>query len=448
MTKEELKALVCAEIDRQSGQIIEISKHILQHPEIGFREAETASYVADQFAGMGLQYRTGLALTGVKARMKGRRSALTVGILGEMDSLLVPESPVADPSTGAAHCCGHNAQVASMIGAGLGLRAVMDHLDGDVVLFAVPAEECITVEERLARRARGELEFILGKPELIRLGEFDDIDMITITHTPHGADDSLASVGDTHNGSLIKRVRFIGRAAHAGSAPHLGINALKAAMIALGAIDAQRERFREEDMIRISPIITKGGDGTSSVPADVRIETMIRARTVEGMQEASTVVDRCLRAGALAVGAKLEVETVGGYLPNTPDPNLVALQFEECAAVVGRNRMGPGRHQAGSTDVGDVGFLMPAVHPRSGGTEGRPHQPGYFVRDHALAAVNPAKSMAMLAVELLYDDAAEGRRVQAQAGRKMTRDEYVALRRSFDSVVRYSEDGELSVATG
>ena len=59
---------------------------------IGFRETETASYVADQFAAMGLQYRSGLALTGVKARMKGRTSPLTVGILGEIDSLLVPKA--------------------------------------------------------------------------------------------------------------------------------------------------------------------------------------------------------------------------------------------------------------------------------------------------------------------------------------------------------------------
>jgi metal-dependent amidase/aminoacylase/carboxypeptidase family protein len=164
------------------------------------------------------------------------------------------------------------------------------------------------------------------------------------------------------------------------------------------------------------------------------------------MKEASAVVDRCLRAGALAIGAQLEVETVGGYLPNTPDANLVALQREEIASVVGRNRIAEGRHQAGSTDVGDVGFLMPTVHPRSGGTEGRPHQPGYYVRDHVLAAVNPAKSMAMLAVGLLYDGAAEGRRVKVEAGPKMTRDEYVALRRSFDSIARYAENGEAIAA--
>jgi amidohydrolase len=433
--------MVCAEIDRHANRIIDISAHILQHPEIGFREHATAATVAAQFSGMGLAYQSGLAITGVKARMKGRASTLTVGILGELDSLLVPESPVADPVTHAAHACGHNAQIASMIGAGLGLQAVMSQLDGDVVLFAVPAEECITIEERLELRASGALEFIIGKPELIRIGAFDDIDMITITHTPHGGDDSHASVGDTHNGALIKRVRFIGRAAHAGSAAQHGINALKAATLALAAIDANRERFAEADMVRISPIITKGGDGTSTVPSDVRIESMIRARSIEAMRAASDMVDRCLRAGALAIGAEVRIETISGYMPNTPDPNLVALQRRACAAIVGEEHMGVARHQAGSTDVGDLGMLMPAVHPRGGGTEGRPHAGDYYVRDHHLAAVNPAKSMAMLAVDLLCDGAAEGLRVRREAGPKLSRAEYVALRRGFDSTITYGADG-------
>ena len=186
--------------------IIYVSKHIMSNPEIGFREVKTSGYVQQQFEMMGLASRSGLARMGVKTRLKGRNSELTFGILGELDALLVPVSPVSDPVTHAAHACGHNAQIASMLGAGLGLQAVMQHLDGDVVLFTVPAEECITVEERLELRARGEIEFIVGNPELIRLGEFDDIDMITITNTTTGRDDSQASVGDTHNGALIKRV--------------------------------------------------------------------------------------------------------------------------------------------------------------------------------------------------------------------------------------------------
>ena len=102
------------------------------------------------------------------------------------------------------------------------------------------------------------------------------------------------------------------------------------------------------------------------------------------MQEASAVVDRCLRAGALAIGARLEVETVGGIFRIRPIGTSSRCNARNCL-FVGRDRMGAGPASGGSTDVGDVGFLMPAVHPRGGGTEGRPHQPGYFVRDHALA---------------------------------------------------------------
>lgn len=436
-TKAQIKADVCEAIDRRADEIIDISKRIMGQPELGFFEHRTARVVADTFAEMGLQCRTGLARTGVKTRMHGRSAGPTVGILGELDAIITRDSPIADPDTGAAHGCGHNAQIASMIGAGLGLQSVMEHLDGDVVLFAVPAEECIQIEERLELKAAGELEFLVGKPELIRLGEFDDIDMITITHTPHGMDESHASVGDTHNGSLIKHIRFAGVTAHAGSSVHKGVNALKAAMLGIAAIDAQRERFREQDTVRISPIITKGGDGASSVPADVRIETMIRARTVEAMREASDLVDRSMRAGALAIGATVEIDTVGGYLPNDPDKNLIRLQYENCAAIVGEEHMGIARQQTGSTDVGDVGFMMPVVHPRSGGTLGSPHGRDYYVRDHVLAAVNPAKSMAMLAVDLLFDGATEARRVIAEAGPKLDRDGYLALRRSFDRKETY-----------
>jgi len=431
-SKEELKQFVVLEIDRRAKDIIALSADIMGHPETGFFEARTSEHVQKKFREMGLEFESQLARTGVKARMTGRKPGPTVGILGELDAILTPDSPVADPSTGAAHGCGHNAQIASMIGAGLGLQPIMKDLDGDVVLFAVPAEECIQIEERLELKANGALEFIIGKPELIRLGAFNDIDMVTITHTPHGLDESHASVGDSHNGAIVKRIRFSGVAAHAGSFSHQGVNALKAATLAMSAIDAQRERFHENDLVRISPIITKGGDGTSTVPSDVRIETMVRARTVEAMREASDMVDRCMRAGALAIGAMVEIETVSGYMPNNPDKRLVKLQYANCAQVVGESNMGAARHQTGSTDVGDLSMLMPVVHPRSGGTAGTPHSKQYYVRDHTLAAVNPAKSMAMLAIDLLYDNAAEAKRVIASAPPKLDRDAYLELRRSFD----------------
>jgi amidohydrolase len=429
--KAALKTRVCAEIDRRSKEIVAISEHIMRHPESGFREERTTEFVAGQLERLGLACRTGLALTGVKARMRGRQPGPAVAVLGELDSLIVAEHPFADPQTHAAHACGHHAQIASMLGAGMGLQAVMDELDGDVVLFAVPAEEYIEVEWRLGLRAAGRIEFLVGKAELIRLGEFDDVDMAIITHTNARPDDGLASVGDTHNGCVVKFMRFVGRGAHAGGAPHLGINALKAAQVALHAIDAQRETFRDEDTIRVHPIITRGGEAVSAVPADVRLETFVRGKTVEAIADAARKVDRALRAGALALGAKVQITTLPGYLPQAMDPNLVALARANCAAVVGEANMGHPRHSTGSTDVGDLGFIMPEVHPRAGGVTGTIHGADYVVVDHVLAAVNPAKAMAMTVIDLLGDGAREARRVKAEAGPKLTREAYVALVRRF-----------------
>src|SRR5262252_4803460 len=248
--KEDLKHAVCEAIDRHADMIIDLGETILRNPETGFNEVRTAALVAERMKAVGLTPRTGLALTGVKGRLSGRTLGPRLAFIGELDSLRTSEHPLADPVTGAAHSCGHNAQIAGMLGAAAGLTeaGVAPHLAGEIVFFAVPAEEFIDVEERAARVAKGEIEFMLGKPELVAKGHFDDIDMAMMIHTGsrEGAK-PRAFLARSSNGALVKQIRFIGRAAHAGSLPQLGINALNAAMIAMSAISAQRETFWEKD---------------------------------------------------------------------------------------------------------------------------------------------------------------------------------------------------------
>src|SRR5260370_9696176 len=102
-------------------------------------------------------------------------------------------------------------------------------------------------------------------------------------------------------------IRFIGRASHAGGAPQLGINALSAAMLALNAIHAQRESFWDKDTVRIHPIITKGGDAVSVVPAEVTRETFVRGASRDAILDAHRKGARCLRAGATAIRAEVNV---------------------------------------------------------------------------------------------------------------------------------------------
>jgi hypothetical protein len=179
-----------------------------------------------------------------------------------------------------------------MLGAAVGLQVagVLEHLAGRVALIAVPAEEFIDVEYRWQLHQEGKLGLMAGKQEFIRLGAFDDVDMAMMVHTTSRPDDGQFAVGGTSNGHVVKYIRFIGRAAHAGGAPHEGINALQAAMVALNALNAQRETLRNEDNVRLHGILTKGGAAVNSIPADVRYEGRVRGRSIEAIADGNLII--------------------------------------------------------------------------------------------------------------------------------------------------------------
>jgi len=428
-SREELKAKVCQVIDRRSEEITGVAQAILETPETGFREVKTSSLVARKLAELKIPYRDGLAITGVKGLLQGDTDGPTVAVLGELDSLIVPDHPKADPETGAAHACGHHAQIGMLIGVAVGLTGagVLPSFGGRVALIAVPAEEYIEIEFRESLRKTGKISFLGGKPELIKLGEFDDIDMAMMTHTATMKKGRTLSLGGTSNGTVAKQIQFIGRGAHAGGAPHRGINALNAAMIALSAINTQRETFKDADTIRVHPIITRGGEAVNIVPADVRMETFVRGKTLEAIKDANEKVDRALRAGALAVGGSVRITTLPGYLPMANDPNLQQVYKSNAISVAGKGKVVPGgRHGTGSTDMGDVSHIMPAIHPFAGGATGISHGNDYLIEDYQLAVINPAKAMAMTVVDLLADGAAKAKEVLARSKPPMTKQEYLA----------------------
>jgi len=419
MTRDELKQRVYQAIDQRADEIIGLGEQIRRHPELGFKEVKTARLVEETFKKLGLTPRTGLALTGVRADVGGRAGdGPTFAVLGELDALVVAGHPEGDPDTGAAHACGHNAQIAGMLGAAIGLldAKAFDQLAGRVAFFSVPAEEYGDIEWRVAQARAGKLEFLGGKPELLRLGHFDDVDMAMMIHT---------------NGCIVKTVRYVGRAAHAGGAPHMGINALYAAQIGLTAINAIRETFRDEDTIRVHPIITHGGSQVNVIPGEVRIETYVRGRSMQAILDANVKVDRALRAGALALGAKVEIETIPGYMPMTCDP-IMARHFRDIAGdLFGAENYRQIGHRTGSTDMGDLSQVMPILHPYIGGARGTGHGADWAIVDKPLAYLGPAKALAAMVVDMLWDGAAAGREVIAKARPPMTRASYLAAQRGL-----------------
>ena len=445
-TKEELKRRICEAIDRRRMQIERIGDHIMAHPELGFKEFETARLVSNTMEEFGIPRETGLAITGVKGVLKGKKPGPTVALVGELDALVVSDHPMADPKTGAAHACGHNAQIAGLLGAMMGMldgRAAED-LGGTVVFFAVPAEEYLEMEYRLGLVKEGKLGFLGGKQELIRLGHFDDIDMAVMIHTHGDPEMKKTAVAASSNGFVAKMIRFIGQTAHAGSAPHEGINALNAAHVALAAIHAQRETFREQDAIRVHPIITKGGDVVNVVPAEVWIETYVRGKTNEAILEASAKVDRALRAGAMAVGAKVEIETIPGYMPRRDNAVLKEIFKANSKALFGADEYCEVGHQTGSGDMGDVSHIMPTFHPQMAGASGLWHSAEFRISDKEIAYLAPAKSLALMAVDLLYGEAEKAREILKNYRPAMMKEEYLAFQNQVFRTEVY--DGEAGVS--
>jgi len=439
MQLAQLKERICQAIEARRDDIVALGEDILRHPELGFKEHRTAGLVAELFRSLGIPTETGVAVTGVIGRLSGRGHGATVAYMGELDSVLVHGHPFEDPETGAAHACGHHAQIANLVALAYGLveSGAMDEFDGDVLLMAVPAEEFVEIDYRLSLRDQGTIRFLGGKQELIRLGALDGVDVVLSTHQGARVEGGSFSAGGACNGCVVKRVRYQGKAAHAGGAPHQGINALAAATVALHAIDANRETFRDDDHIRVHPIMTRGGDLVNVIPSDARLEMYVRGASTEAIAAAAKRVDRALVAGALALGAEAEIESIPGYQPRQPCSELARLYQGEAVPLVGEEGWWDSGFGAGSTDLGDVSLLMPVLEAVANGCRGTGHGADFMVHDPDLAYVLPGKVAGRSVAELLANNAARARAIAEAYQPPMTRETYLEHMASQEVLYRW-----------
>lgn len=437
MNKEKLKELVIKSINENRDKIIEVGRGIYNAPEYGYKEYKTTEAVANFLnEELNLEVEKNIAVTGCKATLNKDKKGPHISILGELDAISCKEHKDSN-EIGASHTCGHNIQIAGMLGATLGLvkSGVLDFLDGKISVMATPAEEFIELEYRQKLKENGEITYFGGKQELVKRGYFDDIDMSIMFHSLDMGENK-ALIGPESNGFIGKKVQFIGKEAHAGSAPYDGVNALNAAMLAINNVNALRETFKESERVRFHPILTKAGDIVNVVPADVHMESYVRARTINGMIDYNEKINKALIAGGMAVGADVKITEIPGYLPilryrsmdNLFKNNLVHLGIEEGKIVDGGDF-------TGSFDFGDISHLMPTLHPMMGGISGALHTRNYQIVDEDLAYIVPAKAMAMTVVDLLFDEAKEANEILKDFKPVMTKEEYLDFLSKYDKTL-------------
>ena len=432
-TASELKKTVVAQIDSRREQILKLADTLLHTPETGYKEFKTAELVKQEFLKLGLTPKTGLAITGLRADIDSGRPGPRIAIMGELDALPVPTHPFADPATGAAHACGHHAQLTMMLSAAAALVPVVKELSGSLAFIAVPAEEFQSLDYCRKLIAEKKIACCGGKPEFIRLGLLDDIDAVLLIHAGH---DTFTP--ESFNGFCMKQIIFRGKAAHGGLRPWDGINAASMARQALNMIDAQRDTFDDKDSVRIHGIISDGGTAVNVVPARAELELQVRAKTPEAVARTCTVVDRCIRAAAMAFGGAVTITNLGGYMPYRSCPQLNEIHARNLKELNG-GTLGNFGHRGSSTDMGDVSMLIPALHAYSGGFSGSPHAKDFVVTDPEKAYIEGAKLLAMDAVELLAGNAEKAKEIAALP-KVMDKESYLKYKDQMSSTEEYCYD--------
>ncbi len=381
MTKAELKAEVSRQVEQQCQELIELSLKIHANPELGFKEEKASDWLTGYLARNSFQVENGIGGLTTAFKAAYGISKPVIALLGEYDAL---------PEIG--HACGHNIIAASVVGAGVASKCVVDNCGGTVVVFGTPAEELFG-----------------GKVFMLREGVFDGVDTAMIIHPGvrnAATTEALACIG--------LEIEFFGKAVHAAAYPEQGVNALEAMILAFNAVNSLRQHIK--DRARIHGIITHGGEAANVVPAYSAATFLVRATDNAYLDELKQKVLNCFEGAALATGARLDYrwsEIIYAPMKN----NLVLAQlFAQNLESLGR-RVEPFEPHFGfgSTDMGNVSQVIPAIHPSVAIVS-----PDVLLHstDFAVAAasesghkglLDAAKALAMTVVDLLSESQALAR---------------------------------------
>lgn len=314
---------------QERSDLLELSHSIHQNPEVGFEEHfahnELTEYLSE--AGFDVQ-RSAFGLPTAFMATAGKGGP-HVAILCEYDAL---------PEIG--HGCGHNIIAAAGVGAGVAAARALTG-PGTVHVIGTPAEE-----------------YGGGKILLGRRGAFDRIDAAMMIHP---GDLDLLRMETLARQEVTATYR--GRAAHAASAPHQGLNALDGAVLGYVNISALRQHMLPTD--RVHGIFRDGGAVPNIIPDHASTEWNVRSFTVERLEVLCERVDAALGAGAAASGCSVEMRWGSTpYAEMRDDLGLIG-HLVEVARRLGRNLAEPaeGAKVSGSTDMGNVSQRVPAIHP-------------------------------------------------------------------------------------
>lgn len=151
-------------------------------------------------------------------------------------------------------------------------------------------------------------------------------------------------------------------------------------------------------------------------------------------------MDRCFKAGALAVGADVQITNIPGYMPMKNDPIMQDIFLNNARTLIQEDELlirPPSLVRGGSTDMGDLAQIIPLIHPYCGGASGTAHSDNYLIDDYEAAVINPAKAMAASVIDLLAENGSKAKEVKQKSRPDMSKSQYLNFQRSRAEIIRF-----------
>lgn len=361
---------------QQYEEIAKIGKTIFDHPELGYKEFSTSALVSDYLRKVNpdASLET-FSTTGIKTTL-GPGKPLHIAFIAELDAVYAPTHWRADEETGAAHNCGHYTQVAIALALYnyFFTTKAYEGYDYTLSFVFVPAEEYLDLAYREELLKQGKISYYGGKPEAMKLGVFDGIDIGICVHAMGGEyPRRTIEINCDLAGFLYKKYSFKGKASHAGFDPFSGNNAYSMSTLFNVALGLCRQQLKDAEKVRMNPIVMSSDMSTNVIPNQITVGTDLRTQTVDYMTEVAAKMDDAAKGSALALQGEVAIETQMGYLPFVQDRYLSEFVLEafretgEISDCLNNNAI------SAAGDIGDLSFMIPCIQIGYSGFTGTIH---------------------------------------------------------------------------
>ncbi len=374
------KAQIINSLESQTDHYGNVALKIWEYAEVGYQEERSSRLLQEELTNAGFEVESGVAGMPTAFVASYGSGEPIIGILAEFDALpgvsqqAVPQ-PAPRDNVNAGHACGHHLFGTASTAAAIEVQRWMEQTgtNGTIRVFGTPAEEGGA-----------------GKVYMVREGLFDDVAAVLHWHPSSGNSANAAS--SLSNKSA--KFKFYGHSAHAASAPEQGRSALDGVEAMNFMVNMMREHVPMES--RIHYVITRGGEAPNVVPGFSEVFYYVRHPEMDMVKKLFERVVKAAEGAAQGTNTRMEYEVIHGLynvLPNETLGRLMHANLKQVGGVkydaeelkfarelittypAGEDTLSSSesvapfrvitRGSGGSTDVGDVSWMVPTTGMRA-----------------------------------------------------------------------------------